>query len=58
MHAADRERQLVDDRIRNAAPVSDAIEGGVLIESSHVDDPFDGFAVAPEHERLSSSCNR
>ena len=52
VHAADDERQLVDDRVRNAAPVGDAIERRVLVESPHMDDPFDDFAIAPERERL------
>ena len=58
VHMADGERQLVDDRVRNAAPVNDAIERRALVKSPHMDDPFDDFAVVPKRERLSSSRNR
>ena len=56
--AANGERQLVDDRVRNVAPVGDAIERRVLVESPHVGDPFDDFAVASKRERPPLSRDR
>ena len=58
MHAADGERELVDGRIRNAVPIGDVIERGVLIESPHVDGPFDNFAVASDCKGLALPDNR
>jgi hypothetical protein len=58
VRAADRERQGVDDRVRHALPVGDAIQRRVLIESPHVGDPFDDFAVAAERKRPPLSRNR
>ena len=52
VRAANGERELVDDRVRDAAPVGDAIERGVLVESPHMGDPFDDFAVASNRERV------
>ncbi len=56
--AADGGRQLVDDRIRDPAPLGDAIEGRVLVEPPHVDGPFDGLAIAPQRERPPLSSDR
>ena len=50
--AADRERQLVNDRVRHAVPRDDAVERRILVKSPHVGDPFDDFALAPDLERL------
>src|ERR1700722_3491391 len=47
VHAADHERQLVDDRVRDALAVGDVIERSVLVESPHVDGPLDDFTIAP-----------
>ncbi len=48
MGPADRERELVDDRVRYAAAPGDAIERRVLVEAAHMRDPFDRFARAAE----------
>jgi hypothetical protein len=58
VHAADDERQLVDDRVRDALPIRHVVESGVLIESPHVDGPFDDFTVATKREGLPLSDNR
>ena len=36
----------------------DPVERGVLVESAHVDDPFDDLAVSPDRERPAPSRNR
>ena len=55
MHAADRERQLVDDRVRDSLPIGDVIERRVLVESPHVHGPFDDFPVASDRKGLAMS---
>ena len=47
VRATDGERHLVDDQVRDAAPVRDPVERGVLVELAHMDDPFDDLAVPP-----------
>ena len=58
VHAADHEGQPVDDPVRDAPAIGDMIERGVLVESPHVDSPFDGFPVTPDRKGLALSDNR
>ena len=44
MGPADRERELVDDRVGDAAALGDAVERRALVEAAHMRDPFDHFA--------------
>ena len=58
MRSPDRERELVDDSVRDAAAVGYAIERRVLVEAAHVRDPFDRLARAADRERLAIAHDR
>ena len=58
VHAADDERQLVDDRIRNAVPMGDVIERRILVESTHVDGPFNNLTVTANRKSLAVADDR
>ena len=58
MHAADSEDDLVDDQVRDALPIRHVIERRVLVESSHVDGPFDDLTVTAKRKGLALPDNR
>ena len=58
MRSPDRERELVDECVRDAAAVGYAIERRVLVEAAHVGDPFDRLAGAADRERLAIAHDR
>ena len=49
---ADRDRQLVDDLVGQAASRRDAVERRILVEAAHVGDPLDDFALAADRIRV------
>jgi len=58
VRAADSDRQLVDDLVRQSASSGEAVERRILVEPPHVDEPFDDFALAADPKRLPRSGDR
>jgi hypothetical protein len=55
--AANDERQLVDDCVRDAVAVGNVIKRRILVESPHVDGPLDDFTVATNRKSLAVADN-